>query len=45
VPPSARPKCTVDVDALIVDAKLALAIHGLRGESLVDLEQVDIGNL
>jgi hypothetical protein len=36
-----RNRAAVDVQFCVVDAQLALAGEGLRGERLVQLEQVD----
>lgn len=36
---------TIRVNLSLVDAKLANAVESLRGESLIDLPNTDLGNL
>jgi hypothetical protein len=38
-----RDGAAVDVELRVGDAELALAVHDLRGEGLVHLEEVDVG--
>src|SRR5258706_8140910 len=37
-----RDRTAVDVDAIVGDAELALAVHRLRRERFVELEQLDV---
>jgi hypothetical protein len=39
-----RNRAAVDVQSCVIDAQLALAGEGLRGERLVQLEEVDAGS-